>query len=370
MKKFTRVFNLLVVALLFVGVMATGSTATAQMPDNISSRDSGLQSLAAPVDYWTPERLAAAIPYPEPVVDAKVASRATTVLGTPGKVEGGAPTVDASGLAVQLMPAGKAPEGSEVIAQGYSANKAPYTRFEVFTAASYPYTYGVYPYITVGKLFFTQYGTDYVCSASSIGNYAIWTAGHCVHAGNNSSAGWSYNTVFVPAYIDGYAPYGIWYGSYSWVKTKWYMKGIKRGLDQDMGGIVLYANASSGYPISSVVGWLGFAWNWSPSKMAWFDIGYPQAYPFDGYRQHVCASSYAYRGYPGGYASPTVGIGCDLTGGSSGGPWIWNFGPSGYGNYVNGHNSYRRTVYTKEMFSPYFNNNAYSLWSALTSSVP
>ncbi len=48
---------------------------------------------------------------------------------------------------------------------------ASFTRYEVFT----PYT--KYPYRCVGKLFFRRNGRNYVCSASSVGNNAIWSAG-------------------------------------------------------------------------------------------------------------------------------------------------------------------------------------------------
>jgi hypothetical protein len=61
-----------------------------------------------------------------------------------------------------------------------------------------------------------------------------------------------------------------------------------------------------------------------------------------------------------------MGIGCDLTGGSSGGPWITKFsGASGSANYLNGHNSYRYTSHPQEMFSPYFGSQAQSLWYTL-----
>ena len=40
-----------------------------------------------------------------------------------------------------------------------------------------------------------------------------------------------------------------------------------------------------------------------------------------------------------------------MTGGTSGGPWVWQFGT---GNYLNGVNSFRRTGYSQELFAPYF----------------
>lgn len=251
-------------------------------------------------------------------------------------------------------------EGEEVptaTSGGYNY-PAPFTRHEVLC----PYTY--YPYRTLGKLFFEQGGRRYVCSAASIGNYAIWTAGHCVHAGNGQASGWSRRVVFVPAYRDGKAPYGQWPASHLWVRTAWYKNGIPNGLCEDMGGAVLYPQ--KGRKISQVVGWLGFAWNWNRFQ-SWVELGYPAANPFNGQRmQQVCAS-YAYSDTRLRCNPKPVGTGSDLTGGSSGGPWVWRFGT---GNYLNGNNSYRYNNRPQEMYSPYFGNAARSLRGSLVGARP
>jgi V8-like Glu-specific endopeptidase len=234
---------------------------------------------------------------------------------------------------------------------GYSY-PAPFTRWENFSS------YTQYPYTAVGKLFFRRDGRSFVCSASSIGNCAIITAGHCLHAGNNSAGGWATDVVFVPAYRDGAAPFGQWPARYSTVRSQWYANGIAKGLSEDIGGAVL--NKQNNRTISQAVGWLGFAWNWSRVQH-WVTMGYPAAAPFNGQRQQICAGSYAYDGSVGASPAP-VGIGSDLTGGSSGGPWIWRFGT---GNHVNGVNSYRRSTHPQEMFSPYFGNAAKALFDSL-----
>lgn len=259
-----------------------------------------------------------------------------------------------------LMSGGLPDESSEVLSDsnedietlGYGY-PAPFTRWENFD------DYTSYPYRAVGKLFFKRNGRSYVCSASSIGGCAIISAGHCLHAGNNSTKGWSTDVVFVPAYKDGKAPFGKWPVAYSMVRTQWYRHGIPKGLSEDIGGCIL--RKQGGKTISQRVGWLGFAWNWSRNQH-WLSHGYPAGAPFNGQRMQINAASFAYNGSVGANPAP-VGMGNDLTGGSSGGPWIWRFGS---GNYVNGVNSYRRTKNTKEMFSPYFGNAAKSLFDALT----
>jgi hypothetical protein len=68
---------------------------------------------------------------------------------------------------------------------------------------------------TVGKLFFSDSGGDYVCSAAAISTRKrdqVITAGHCVHTGPNvgllQQPHFFRNWVFVPRYHRGRAPEG------------------------------------------------------------------------------------------------------------------------------------------------------------------
>ena len=124
-----------------------------------------------------------------------------------------------------------------------------------------------YPLVTIGKVFFTQNRTRYVASAFSIGNYAIMTAGHVVHAGNGSNDGWSENLVFVPAYRDNARPRGTWAASWLATRTRWFNDGNPGGLWEDIGGAVLHP--VNGQRISQAVGWLGFSWNWPRTPFSW-----------------------------------------------------------------------------------------------------
>ena len=70
---------------------------------------------------------------------------------------------------------------------------------------------------TVGKLFFSDGGGDYVCSAAAISTRKrdqVITAGHCVHTGPNvgllEQPHFFRNWVFVPRYHRGRAPEGKW----------------------------------------------------------------------------------------------------------------------------------------------------------------
>jgi V8-like Glu-specific endopeptidase len=242
-------------------------------------------------------------------------------------------------------------------ATGGYAYPAPYTRFAVPAAL-----YKVYPWITVGKVFFKQNGIKYVGSAASIGNYAIWTAGHIVHAGDDKEAGWSIDMIFVPAYRNGDAPYGKWTVTHLRTTTDWYSNGNPTGLTADFGGgIVAKLN---GKKISERVGSLGFAFDRGRIQH-WNALGYPAVAPFDGETMHDCQASYSYDGEVAGV--PPVAIGCDMTGGCSGGPWITGFLDD---NTLNGNNSYRRSDRPKEMNSPYFDARAKDLYDKLIADSP
>ena len=310
---------------------------------NEFSPQAEVMTMAEAAEIWTAAAMEAATPCD--VIEVDEDAIAAEQAATEGEED-------------RLIPGGEPedlsepqPESGDIDLLGYGY-PAPFSRWENFA------DYKLYPYRTVGKLFFKQGGGSYVCSASSIGGCAIITAGHCVHQGNNSSAGWSKDVAFVPAYRDGVAPYGVWPARYLVTRTQWYKNGISKGLSEDIGGAVLHKQG--GKSISQRVGWLGFAWNWS-REQHWLSMGYPAAAPFNGQRQWINAASFAYNGNVGASPAP-VGMGNDLTGGCSGGPWIWQFGA---GNYVNGVNSYRRSSKPKELFSPYFGDAAKALYDTL-----
>ena len=265
---------------------------------NISSPESAIQTMAEAAEIWTVSAMELAEPCDIIEIDEEAVDEVAEALADEKTklIPGGEPEdID--------EPRPDSTEDIETLGYSYPA---PFTRWENFC------DYRIWPFRAVGKLFFKQNGRSYVCSASSIGGCAIITAGHCVHAGNNSSNGWSTDVVFVPAYKDGSAPFGQWPARYSTTRVHWFRHGISKGLSEDIGGCVL--RKQNGRKISQRVGWLGFAWNWSRNQH-WLSHGYPAAPPFNGRRMQINAASYAYNGNVGANPAP-VGMGNDLTGGS------------------------------------------------------
>lgn len=354
-----------------VGLAASLAAQTPRPAPETSMTDRGWLAERAVAQPWTREEMLSAVADDLPgVTEAEIAAWAAEaslgaaydLSGGPGAIPSGLPggqmrsAVDERAEVPGTILAGVHP-------RGYT-HPAPFTRYETFPS------YTTYPHRTVGKVFFTKPGIgNYVCSAASIGGDGVLTAGHCVRDGRTGA--WWTNWVFVPAYKNGQAPYGQWSANHLWAKGAW-VNGDSGDFRYDLGGAVL--NRKSGKQISNRVGWLGFLWNVSANSH-WTAIGYPQGAPFDGKLQQICQASFAYSA--SGAKPAPVGIGCDLTGGSSGGPWIRSYSKdAGQSNYLNGVNSFARcknaacTQVNVEMFSPYFDATAKSLRDCVVNSVP
>ena len=268
---------------------------------NMSSPKLQLQVAAAEAEeIWTAAAMEEAEPIGIEIDDATLTGAAEAAAKAGELVDA---SVGPGGVSTGEFPEAIEPDDVEATATSGGYNyPGPYTVYEVSNVTSYT----KYPYITVGKLFFKQNGRNYVGSAASIGNYAIFTAGHCVHTGNGSSNGWSTNVVFVPAYRNGSAPLGMWNASYLMTRAKWYNNGIPNGLTEDIGGAILHP--LNGRKISQKVGSLGTAWNWGRFQH-WHAVGYPAAPPYSGKLMWDTQASYAYNGSVSGIKP--VAIGCN-----------------------------------------------------------
>ncbi|UUZ47306.1 S1 family peptidase [Massilia sp. B-10] len=81
---------------------------------------------------------------------------------------------------------------SEIEPQATGTFGTPFTStrvFPLFGGVSAPLSADrAYPYVTVGKLFFSIGGSPFVCSASVIQRRVVVTAGHCVHSGTGAAS--------------------------------------------------------------------------------------------------------------------------------------------------------------------------------------
>ena len=187
------------------------------------------------------------------------------------------------------------------------------------------------PYRTTGKLFFTQPGVgDFQCSAAVVAKRVVITAAHCMHSGTAFYTNW----VFIPGYDGGQAtlakqrPFGTWVYNLGKINANWITTNGSLPNATDYGALVFNDQVFSGknYRLDQKAGKYTFA----VSHL--FDthvtmLGYPCNFDSCNIMQRVDSSDHRVPpGYTGGNAYE---YGSDMTGGSSGGPWIENFGYAG-----------------------------------------
>ncbi len=333
-----------------------GNRPAAQSPTggNVSSGDISVAERTDAREYWTPQRMR----------NAKELD--ITVPGPPSAPESGAlPQPEGPSVKVPpVAPGGNSTTGasSSVVqpaattSEGYSY-PFPFTRYEVFDPGVSNYT--AYPYRTHGKVLFTKAtGGDFVCSGTVVNaenRSTVWTAGHCVSDG---AGRFHRNWVFVPAYRDNVRPFGTWAARELQTRAEWHNFG---NFEQDVAAAIV--NPLNGVSLQNRVGAQGIIFN-QPYPQHWHSFGYPQDAPFNGNRQFACAASFAKLDNANPRPSPlAIGIGCDMTGGASGGGWILGF--KGSGGFVNSVNSYKyfNPSQPLAMYGPYHGNEALSLFN-------
>lgn len=171
-----------------------------------------------------------------------------------------------------------------------------------------------------GKVFFTSNsGVNYVCSGSALvsaNKSVVWTAGHCVNEGPGA---FYHNFMFVPAYLNGSAPYGRFPERTLLTTAGWQSSGE---FGVDLGAAVVGTN-ESGQSLDDVVAELSPVFN-STRSQSYGLYGYPAAGKFNGQRMWVCNTAWSTNDTS---ATPfTMGVPCNMTGGSSGGPWVTSAG--------------------------------------------
>jgi len=218
---------------------------------------------------------------------------------------------------------------------------------------------------TTGKIFFTMGGIDYVCSGSTVASPStrtlVLTAGHCVY--DDVANAFATHLVFMPDFDHSTTgnvgdcattPYGCWVADSLVATQQW----AASDFDHDYAFAVFGDGGSDGNAsLADTVGTQGIAFNQGRSfHMASF--GYPAASPYGGTDLVWCAGTVV----DDPYGATTQGLTCDMTGGSSGGPWFASFDEASGKGMLNSVNSYKYTrgkkTITQNMYGPYFGAGA------------
>jgi hypothetical protein len=222
-----------------------------------------------------------------------------------------------------------------------------------------------------GKVFFTMSGVRYVCSGSVATDtrtaYSlVLTAGHCAY--DETAKGFATNWMFIPAYDTkptqtcAQTAYGCWTAQALVVHNGFATAGafnhqatihdfafavvgngtVPAGKDQRLD------EAVGSYPVSTS--------NVGGSKL--YAFGYPAAQKYKGNDLVYCAGSIFADQYNEG---DTWGMACNMTGGSSGGPWLSGF--EGTSPALSSLNSYGYQGLSN-MYGPKFNDDTAAVYNA------
>jgi V8-like Glu-specific endopeptidase len=178
-----------------------------------------------------------------------------------------------------------------------------------------------YPYITIGKLFFTTPTGNKTCSGAVVAKRLVLTAGHCVHNGNGTVGGYYTNFKFVPAFHQGNAPFQTWNANMITIGSQWYTGGGTVPNAGDWALLVMADKTIDGtsQSIGNVVGNLGIqTFSTIPNHAHIF--GYPGNLD-NGQLIHEVTSQSSLAVDPN-----NAEYGSDMNLGTGGSPFIQNFG--------------------------------------------
>lgn len=194
---------------------------------------------------------------------------------------------------------------------------------------------------TTGRVFFTMGGVGYTCSGSTVGGASpsvVVTAAHCVSDGAGSwASGWR----FIPGYVAGRAPYGVYAAVAFYVARAW-----ASGADEDDDvAFVVTRPVAATVAVGTAVGEQPISFG--PRGGAASVFGYPALRPYDGSRLGYCSGPVS----PDPYGGADAGLGCAMTEGDSGGPWLSSFNPRTGTGTITGVSSFKYYGQSRMLYS-------------------
>lgn len=223
-----------------------------------------------------------------------------------------------------------------------------------------------------GKVYFNMGGSYYICSGTATsdsrsGYSLVLTAAHC--ALDESTGEFATEWMFIPdfdAQPDYDCPdtlHGCWTADALVVHQGYATAGgfNTQATLHDFAFAVVGPGGHDGTQLDEAVGTFALAVpGFTQPGQTSYAFGYPAAQKYKGSDLVYCAGSIFEDPYNDG---KTWGLPCDMTGGSSGGPWLSNFDASNQTGGLSSLNSYGYSG-VKAMHGPKFNSDTQDVYDA------
>ena len=224
-----------------------------------------------------------------------------------------------------------------------------------------------------GRVLFTMAGSDWICSGTAVddGNRAgfsmVLTAGHC--AIDETTGQFATRWTFIPAFdtaptydcASPSLPYGCWTATALVVRKEFATAGSfnDTAVTNDWAFAIVGPGGKTGNAqLDATVGTypIGFSGVSKDNKL--YAFGYPAAGKYHGKDLVYCAGAII---EDAATSNLTWGMPCNMTGGSSGGPWLSNFETGT--TTLSSLNSYGYSGQSV-MYGPKFNTRTSDTWTA------
>lgn len=230
-------------------------------------------------------------------------------------------------------------------------------------------------YRASGKVYFEMAGNAYICSGAVAddggrsGYSLVLTAAHCAFDETNGAFAsfWMFIPEFdrSPTYSCASTTYGCWTASALVVHAGYATAGSfnSQATVHDYAFAVVGPGGHASGQLDATVGDFGLRFSSVADGTQTYAFGYPAAGKYEGSDLVYCAGPVGSDPYND---SLTYKLGCDMTGGSSGGPWLTAFSTSSGDGTLTSVNSYTYRFVKKTMHGPKFDANTQAVYNAAT----
>jgi hypothetical protein len=230
-------------------------------------------------------------------------------------------------------------------------------------------------YKASGKVYFVMGTSAYICSGAVVtdsraGYSLVLTAGHCAY--DETAHQFATNWLFIPqfdsnpTYTCANTAFGCWTAD-ALVVHNGYASAASYNTQATLHDYAIAVVGGGGkadsddFQLDATVGSFGINFNAVPDGTQTYAFGYPAAGKYHGADLTYCAGPVGSDPLNG---NRTYRLGCDMTGGSSGGPWLTGFNASTGDGTLTSVNSYTYSSVKNKMHGPKFDSRTQAVFTA------